>query len=47
MPSWSASNPPENATTTSSASAVERARRLLEQLFTPRPRAEQQPPTKR
>lgn len=41
MPSWSASNPPSDKTVTppvtGSATAVERVRRLLEQLFTGRP----------
>jgi hypothetical protein len=43
MPSWSATNPPDK-TDTQTATAVARARRLLEQLFSGRPReGEQQP----
>jgi hypothetical protein len=48
MPSWSTSNPPSTATATppgNAATAIERARRLLEQVFAGRPRDDRQPPT--
>ena len=51
MPSWSASNPPSDKTVTppvtGSATAVERVRRLLEQLFAGRPGDDNRPRPKR
>jgi hypothetical protein len=50
MPSWSTSNPRDDVTlprVPGSTNPVERVRRLLEQLFAGRGRAEQPPPSKR
>ncbi|HWN22753.1 MAG TPA: hypothetical protein VNP93_12325 [Gaiellaceae bacterium] len=51
MPSWSASNPPSDKLATppgtGSATAVERVRRLLEQLFAGRPNDHRPAPPKR
>jgi len=47
MPSWSTSNPPSTKTATppgNAATAIERARRLLEQVFGERRRDDPQPP---
>jgi hypothetical protein len=49
MPSWSESNPPPETPATpagAAATAIERARRLLEQLFAGRPSDAKQPCSK-
>ncbi len=50
MPSWSASDPPSDRTVTlpagATAAAIERVRRLLEQLFSGRPHDDDPAPPK-